>query len=177
MAKGKYKKWIEPENLLLLSAWARDGLSDEQLAEKMGIAPSTLYAWKNDHVEISEALKKGKEVADIEVENALYKKALGYNVMLKKTFKVKTVDYDDNGRRIRETEELVTAFDEMHVPPDTGAQVFWLKNRKPDVWRDKQDIEHSGKIDGSNPLNNLTEAQLRALADVELQSRPTNSNC
>lgn len=81
MAKGKYQRWLEPDGLLLLEGWARDGLTDEQLAEKMGINPATLYDWKNKHPEISEALKKGKEIVDIQVENALLKRALGYEYM------------------------------------------------------------------------------------------------
>ncbi|MEY8536809.1 transposase, partial [Blautia pseudococcoides] len=63
----------------MLEGWARDGLIDEQIAENMGIVPSTLYRWKNEHEEISEALKKGKEVVDRQVENALLKRALGYS--------------------------------------------------------------------------------------------------
>lgn len=61
MAKGKYEKWLEPDNLLLLEAWARDGLTDEQIAHNMGIAVSTLYGWKNKYSEFSESLKKGKK--------------------------------------------------------------------------------------------------------------------
>ena len=76
MAKGKYREWLEPDGLLLLEGWARDGLTDEQLAEKIGVSTSTLYDWKAKHPEISEALKKGKEVVDYEVENALLLKAL-----------------------------------------------------------------------------------------------------
>lgn len=75
MAKGKYAKWIKPDGLTLLEGWARDGLVDEQIADKMGITTSTLYAWKQKYSEISEALKKGKEVVDYEVENALLKQA------------------------------------------------------------------------------------------------------
>lgn len=58
MAKGKYQEWLEPEGLLLLEGWARDGLTDEQLAEKIGVSTSTLYDWKAKYSEISEALKK-----------------------------------------------------------------------------------------------------------------------
>ena len=68
MAKGKYKKWLKPENLLLIEGWARDGLVDEQIAHNMGIACCTLYEWKNKYAEIDETLKKGKEVVDLEVE-------------------------------------------------------------------------------------------------------------
>lgn len=80
MAKGKYQKWLESDGLLLLEAWARDGLTDEQIAHNMGINRATLYEWKKKYPDISEALKKGKEVVDIEVENALLKLALQGNI-------------------------------------------------------------------------------------------------
>lgn len=126
MAKGKYQRWLEPDGLLLLEGWARDGLTDEQLAEKMGINPATLYDWKNKHPEISEALKKGKEIVDIQVENALLKRALGYEYMEER---VEISEKD--GRKVIQTTKT--------VPPDTTAQIFWLKNRRPDKWRDKPD--------------------------------------
>ncbi len=139
MAQGKYAKWLEEDNLTLLAGWARDGLTDEQIADNIGVGTSTLYEWKSKYPEISEALKKGKEIVDREVENALLKKAKGYTVELKKTFKVKRVEYDpDTGKKLCEREELVTGYDEAHIPADTTAQIFWLKNRRPDVWREKQ---------------------------------------
>jgi len=76
MAKGKYEYWLTDDGLLLLSAWARDGLTDEEIADKCGIHRDTLYAWKKNYSDISDALKKGKEVVDIAVENALFKKAM-----------------------------------------------------------------------------------------------------
>ena len=97
MAHGKYKEWLSEENLALLEGWARDGLTDEQIAHNVGITAKTLYEWKNKHRAICDALKKGKEVVDYQVENALLNKAL-------------------NG--------------------DTTAQIFWLKNRRPDKWRE-----------------------------------------
>lgn len=98
MAKGKYQKWLEPESLILLEGWARDGLTDEQIAQNMGISVKTLFNWKTAHLPILQALKKGKEFADYQIENALYDSALNGN---------------------------------------TTAQIFWLKNRRPDKWRDK----------------------------------------
>lgn len=80
MAKGKYEKWLEPENLLRIEGWARDGLTDEDIAANMGISRSTLNDWKNKHSDISDALKKGKEVVDRQVENALLKEALDGNI-------------------------------------------------------------------------------------------------
>ena len=79
MAKGKYQRWLEPDGLLLLEGWARDGLTDEQIAGNIGITATTLYEWKNRFPEISEALKKGKEVVDYQVENALLSSALDGN--------------------------------------------------------------------------------------------------
>jgi len=138
MAKGKYADWLGADGLLLVEAWARDGLTEEQIAHNMGITRETLRVWKNKFPAISSALKKGKEVVDIEVENALLKKAMGYNVEVKKTFKVRIVDYDqDTGKKIMEREELQTGVDEVHIPADTTAQIFWLKNRRPESWRDK----------------------------------------
>lgn len=117
MAKGKYQRWLEPEGLQLLEGWARDGLTDEQISKNMGISYSTLKEWKNKYSAISATLKKGKEVVDYEVENALLKSALGGN---------------------------------------TTAQIFWLKNRRPDKWRDKPPIDDS----------NATEAELPKLFDT-----------
>ena len=139
MAKDKYKTYVEPK-LFLVQMWARDGLKDEQIAYNLGIALSTFYVYKQKHQEFSDALKKGKEVADYEVENALFKKALGYTVVVKKAFKLKEVIVKDGVRK--EKEKIEYADDEVHIPADTGAQIFWLKNRRPDKWRDKQEIVH-----------------------------------
>ena len=103
---------MTPEGLTLLNGWARDGLTDEQIASNMGICRDTLIQWKKKYSDISDALKKGKEIVDFEVENALLKKALS---------------------------------------GDTGAICFWLKNRRPDKWRDKPavlatDIEDLSRI-------------------------------
>lgn len=107
MAKGKYEYWKSHDGLLLIEGWARDGLTDEQIAHNMGIATGTLYEWKKKYHEIAESLKKSKEVADRAVENALYKKALS---------------------------------------GDTTAIIFWLKNRRPNAWRDKRETQLSGNV-------------------------------
>lgn len=130
MAKGKFQRWLTPDGLTLLEGWARDGLTEAQIAQKMRISMSSLSDWKNKHPEILEALKKGKEVVDIEVENALLKRALGYDV--EERF---TEESDVNGRKTR--------VNVRHVPADVTAQIFWLKNRRPEVWREKQVVEVS----------------------------------
>lgn len=146
MAKGKYEKWLVPDNLLLLEAWARDGLTDEQIAKNMGINAATLYRYKQNHCEICNALKRGKEIVDIIAENTLYDKALGFTKIIKKPIKVKEVLYKE-GRRISEKEHIEYADEEVFVPPDTTALIFWLKNRKPDVWRDKPTTENIDILD------------------------------
>lgn len=103
MAKGKYQKWLEPEGLILLEGWARDGLSEEQIARNMGVSRSTLSAWKNVHPDILDALKKGKEIVNYEVENALLKKALSGDVTAQ-IFWLKTQRAD----KFREKPELST---------------------------------------------------------------------
>lgn len=146
MARGKWEKWVELNNLLLLGAWARDGLTDEDIAHNIGINASTLYDWKKKYPKISEVLNNNKAVADIRVENALYKKALGCTVTEKVISRVKQPDGE-----VVETERTV----ERELPPDTTAAIFWLKNRKPKDWRDKQEVELSGNI-------GLTEALKKA---------------
>ena len=135
--KGKYEKWLTADGLTLIEGWARDGLNDEQIAKNMGIATSTLYEWKDRFAEFAEALRKGKEVVDFEVENALFRSALGYTAI-------------ENGK-------------EKHIPPNPTAIIFWLKNRKPSVWRDRKDIDMNANVQ-ANPYENLTEAQLKKLA-------------
>ena len=124
MAKGKYERWLEPEGLLLLEGWARDGLTEEQIAQKMGISRSTLSDWKTKYSDISDTLKKGKDIVDIQVENALLKRALGY-------------DYQEDRieRSKKDGVKIVQIL--KHVPGDVTAQIFWLKNRRPDKYRDK----------------------------------------
>ena len=148
MAKGKYKEWLEPEGLLKIEGWARDGLTDEQISQNIGINPATLYDWKKRYHEISKALKKGKEVVDRQVENALLKRALGYKYEEIKTEKT------EEGKKVTVTIK--------EVVPDTTAQIFWLKNRKPEQWRDTQQIEHSGEI-RNNPYESLTTEELKRL--------------
>lgn len=138
--QSRYAKWITEEGLIKLTGWARNGLIDEQIARNMGVSVATLYRYKRDFPEIDEALKKGKEVVDLEVENALLRKALGFKETVSEPVKVKTVDYE-NGRKVQEREEVVFVEKEMYVPPDTGAICFWLKNRKPESWRDKKEVD------------------------------------
>ena len=138
MAKSKVEKWLTPEGLTLLGGWARDGLTEEEIAKKMEVSSSTLNNWKNKYLDILDTLKKNKQIIDYEVEQALLKKCFGYNQKVLKNIKVKTTEYDpDTGRKLLEREEIVEVYDEIHIPADTTAEIVWLKNRMPDKWRDK----------------------------------------
>lgn len=151
----KYEQWLTEEGLLQLEAWARNGLTDEQIAANIGISRSTLNEWKNRFSDISDTLKRGKEIVDIQVENALLKRALGY------TYKETTREAQFNPQT-EKYEMVVTKEVTKEVVPDTTAQIFWLKNRKPEEWRDKKDVEHSGSV--NNPFAALSTEQLLKLA-------------
>lgn len=99
---ARIDEWLQPDKLILLEGWSRDGLSKEQIAHNIGIGRTTLYEWEQKQPNIADALKKGREVVDFEVENALLKNAMEGNVT---------------------------------------AQIFWLKNRKKEQWREK--VEYS----------------------------------
>jgi len=237
--KGKYHEWLTPEGLIKLEGWARDGLSDEQIAHNIGITKTTLYDWKKRYPDFSAALKRGKEVVDREVENALYKRAVGFEYeeivyerisdtgeakrhdgvqeLTQKEWEMCQAYFDyrccycgstgeitkdhlkplkmggkmnivnivpacrscNSSKKDRQWQEwytkssnfnqaryekivkytpfaskmvdllksdvdgelVVTKKTRKFVVPDTTAQIFWLKNRKPEDWRDKRQID------------------------------------
>ena len=108
------------------------GSTDVDLADALNVGVTTINQWKLSHPEFCEALKSGKAVADDRVERALYHKAVGYTFDTVKIFQY-------------EGQPVIVPYRE-HVPPDTTACIFWLKNRRRDQWRDKQDMEHSGTV-------------------------------
>ena len=125
----KYERDGWDEKIEVVQGWARDGLTDEQIAKKMGISRSTLATYKNKYPDFSDALKRGKEVVDREVEKALLRRALGYE-----TEEVKQ-EFIDGQMRVSEIKT-------KQVKPDTTAQIFWLKNRKPEQWREGQEDQN-----------------------------------
>ena len=141
-----YEQWEKDgelkDKLILIQGMARDGLTQQQIADNLGINVDTLIEYKKKYTDFSEALKKGKEVVDIEVENALLKRALGY--------KYDEVTYENGVETKRVTKE---------VQPDTTAQIFWLKNRQVKKWRDKVEIADNDAI---KKLDELLEAQRNA---------------
>lgn len=136
--RAKYAAWLTDEGLSKLEAWARDGLTDEQISHNMGVARATLAKYKTLYPAIDEALKKGKEVVDIAVENALFKRAMGYEYQETTRERVKVSGPDGEVEYGMKVTKIVT----KQVAPDVTAQIFWLKNRKPKEWRDRQEIEN-----------------------------------
>lgn len=161
MAKGKYEQWLTEEGLLQLEAWARNGLTDEQIAANMGITRSTLNEWKKKYSDISDTLKRGKDIVDIQVENALLKRALGYTYI--ETTQELVDDYDPHTGLKTGSHMEVTKTVTKEVQPDTTAQIFWLKNRKPDTWRDKRDVGIEGTLNTTNPFADLSTEDLKKL--------------
>lgn len=105
-------EWLTPENKLRIKGWCRDGLIEKQIYHNMGISKNVFYRWKKESQEFQELLKESKDTADREVENALFKSATGF-----------------------------VGPDEKYYPPNTTAQIFWLKNRKHEDWRDKRETD------------------------------------
>lgn len=110
------------------------GATDKRLAELFEVSEVTLNAWKKEHPEFLKSLKEGKELADANVASSLYHRALGYS------------HAEDDIRALNG--EIVITPTIKHYPPDTAAATLWLKNRQPQVWRDKVDAELSGPNGG-----------------------------
>ncbi|WP_096269389.1 transposase [Paucisalibacillus globulus] len=187
--RGKYYTHVEPR-LIEIEGWARDGLIDEQIAKNLGVAYSTFRKYRDEHSALSAALKKGKEVVDRQVENAMLKTAMGYaydettyvsvemsqeeydlivDVELQKFDKENPNATEDERdlfiMQIPKTKQVIEKVVTKMVKPDTTAQIFWLKNRRPDKWRDKQDIE--AKVNHThNPYQELTVEELKRLAEA-----------
>ena len=126
---GRPSKYDPDRHPIWAEGLAKLGKIEDDIAAAMGIHVSTLRDWKKKFPEFSVALKIGKSEADTAVENSLFKRAMGYTYE-----ELKIVN---DGERVEKTVK--------QVAPDTTAQIFWLKNRKPDEWRDKVHQEVTGK--------------------------------
>lgn len=121
---------------------AREGLTDQKIADFFGIAKSNFNVWKTKHPEFQDSLKKGKDEYDSEaVENSLLKRALGYEYV-ETTKEISPKPNTKTG----EPELRITKTVTKRVPPDVTAQIFWLKNRQPDRWRDRTEMYHGGTV-------------------------------
>lgn len=121
MAKGRMAEWETDENLERITTWARRGLTDEEIFANIGVSRPTFYDWLKKSPNILNALKKGREISIEKVENALFKIACGYDV-------------EEN---ILDSTGKIISTKTKHIQPNLGAQIFILKNRKPQYWKDK----------------------------------------
>lgn len=123
-------EWLEEDNLMLLECWARDGYTFQDIANRIGIAVSTLRMWRMQYEDIDNALKKGREIIDYKVENALLKSALGYHT---KEVKVTTTI------RYGKTVETIKEVTDKEQAPNVSAIQCWLYNRLPNKWKKNRD--------------------------------------
>src|SRR5690625_866197 len=130
MARGKYHEWLTEDGLLRIESWASDGLTNEDIADNMGIARSTLNEWLNKYSDISEALKKGREPVVRKLENALINKALGFEYEETETF----ITVNPDGSKSQRVKKI-----NKHSLPDSSALMFLLKNYKPNKYRKYND--------------------------------------
>ena len=126
--KGGRPTAYKPEFAEIARRACQIGYTDQELAELLEVSVRTLSNWKHEHDEFLQALKAGKEVADDRVERSLYEKAVGFRVEAVKIFM-------PAGAK----KPVYAPFIEHHAP-DTTAGIFWLKNRRPDLWRDKHEL-------------------------------------
>jgi len=127
----------KPEYAAIAEKMCELGATDSEIAEAFGVSTRTIHSWKLEFEEFSSSLKAGKTLADERVVRSLYQKATGYDYVEEQAIKVKKAQYE---------EEVEVVEVRRHQPADTTAGVFWLKNRRKEDWRDKQEVEHSGHI-------------------------------
>ncbi len=198
MARVEYKKWLEPDNLTRLRSWARDGLTNEQIAKKIGVRRQTISEWSKKYPDIADALKKGKEVVDSEIEDSLISVMKKHTITTTQYKMVKKDDFNLKAERSKfanvykldhpnatkneiliATAENVEVYEKIpisktvtEVDPNTSAIIFWLKNRRPDVYRDQT----FQKLNEANARKTLAEAQLSEaqLKAIEESDDPSN---
>lgn len=145
----KYKEEYADQALKL----CRLGATDKDLADFFEVNEDTINEWKKVHAVFSESLKGGKQLADAEVANKLFHRATGYShEAVKIVADAKT------------KEEHIVNYTE-HYPPDTTAAIFWLKNRRPDIWRDRIDSTHNVRI--TRPAKEMSDDELNRIAGSE----------
>ena len=115
------------------------GATDAKLADFFDVTEQTINNWKIEFPEFFESLKKGKVIADATIAEGLYNRAKGAVINVQQAIKLKDSQFNSEGRKISEEERIEVVDLIQEVPPDTAAGIFWLKNRNPEMWRDKRE--------------------------------------
>lgn len=131
MARSKFKEWLETDNLTRIESWASDGLTNEDIAHNMGVRRQTFAEWLRKYPTINDALKKGREPVVREIENALIKKAKGFEYEETTTEIIISEDGEKRQRVLKH---------KRYSPPDSSAGMFLLKNYKPDKYRNYNEL-------------------------------------
>lgn len=126
------------------------GATDKEMADFFGVSEQTLNKWKKDYPEFLESLKKGKSIADANVASKLYNRAIGYDCRATK--------FAASEGKITDSKDYIE-----HYPPDTTAAIFWLKNRQPEKWRDRKEVD--ANVNLSDELEAMTDEQLQKIID------------
>ena len=144
--KSAYKE----EYNQLAENYALLGATDKEMADLFSVTERTLNQWKKDYPEFLQSLKKGKKIADANVASRLYNRAIGYDC--------KATKFATSEGKITDSKEYIE-----HYPPDTTAAIFWLKNRQPEKWRDKKEVD--ANVNLGDELEGLSDEQLQAIID------------
>ena len=128
MRQPKYNE-MTPEKLLVIEGLAREGAKVYEICKVLGVSRNTFHKWRKENPDIDKAIERGKMVADYKVENALLKNALGYE------YTESMIDAKGNKKLTKKK-----------APPNVIAQIFWLKNRRPDKWKDQVENEITGAV-------------------------------
>lgn len=139
--EGRPTKY-DPANNQWVEKLCKLGATDEALAEFLNVNQDTINEWKKVYPEFSESLKRGKEFADANVAERLYQRAMGFE---HDSEEIKVVSDGNNAGSSIERVPIRKIY-----PPDTTAAIFWLKNRRPKEWRDKQEMDHTTKGEAMN---------------------------
>lgn len=151
---GRKTKYTN-ESLEYAKKFAREGLTDEEIASRLGIGTRTLYDWKKKYPQFMQAIKENKDYFDSKVEDALLKRALGYECEETEII----ASRDGKNSKVKKTKKA--------IPPDVTAIIFWLKNRQPDKWRNRIELQHGGVIRTESNMSELSIEELRELAKLE----------
>lgn len=143
--KGRPTKYNPVYHIIMGESLARNGLTNEQIAEKMEVATSTMTLWMKEYPLFSDAIRKGREEPDDLVEKSLFRLATGYRHCVQKPMVVSVGNNAGSEVQIVDFEEAIA--------PNPTAMIFWLKNRRPEKWRDKQEIEQVGALEIKHSFN------------------------
>lgn len=142
------------------------GATDDELADFFGVTQRTINRWKITYPEFCQSIQQSKEECDAKIERSLFHRAAGHFIKEQQAFKVKQVDYAE-GKRVKESEDIKVVEIDKYQPPDTAAQIFWLKNRRSKSWKDRYDHKHDHTLTLSQEFESFMRQVLTNDGHVE----------